>query len=195
MSVRLIELMCDRHVILIAATRIWPCDLAGDMSNCRDCGKDAPPGMHRITVLPAIDPRTTLAVHEAGHAVVHLAQGTPVDAAELGDERGHVEIGGDGTQWAEGTMAGAAAAKVRADRHGLTARAHLVDIAWSAREDFKILHDHGLSMVDINDALTLADDLVAIHWPAIERVADALLAAGRLSGAEVAAIAGLEVPA
>ncbi|BCY10960.1 hypothetical protein [Actinoplanes sp. L3-i22] len=119
-------------------------------------------------------------------------------AAELGETSnatigGHVTIGGDGQQTWEGVAAGACAVARWAARHGLTAPADRVDAASTGAGDFQLSHDHDVAKQDIARRMATADRLVVVHWPAIARVADALVTRGRLTGDEIAGLAGFGV--
>ncbi|GAA0529410.1 hypothetical protein GCM10010172_07610 [Paractinoplanes ferrugineus] len=97
---------------------------------------------------------------------------------------------------AKALMAGAAAVERWATRWAYPLDdADRVDVASGACSDFEVAWTCGLSVADAGAALREADRDVAEHWPAVERVADALLAAGRLSGEEIAAIARIGVAA
>lgn len=192
---RLIDLVCDRHREQILATRVWPAGhVLGGPDGCASCAALFPPGATRFAALPDLDNRTVLAVHEAGHAVIHTALGTAVDFAEVGGERGTVKTMKIGHR-VEAVLAGAAAVQMLADRNGLTAQADLLDVTWTAQHDFQDLLDHSVSVSSIGIFLDDAACFVEAHWTAIERVADGLLRRGRLDGDEIAGLAGLTVPA
>ena len=184
MTPRLIDLLCERHQMLVVDTRAWP----EQQGSCQHCNHDD----DSFVTLPDLPLLRTLAVHEAGHAVVHLTQGTPVDSVELTGLRGSVQIGGDGTQWLEGVLAGPGAVTMLAERHGLTAPADVVDAVWTGLFDFQMLYEQGCGE-EIERFISPADRLVAEHWRAIERVADAVLARGTLTGSEIAELAGCGV--
>lgn len=189
---RLIDFLCRTHRTIVVEGRYWPNGLIIDANTCHSCTEQVPPGEHQFVTLPGIDPYLTLAIHEAGHAVVHLAQGTPIDGAEMQGNRAVVHVGGDGSQQPEGTLAGAAAVRMRAIRHGLGSEADVADAVWTAHQDFQLLYDCGFTYYDVENLLEPTGDLVAEHWAAIERVADRLLVRGRLTGDEIADLAGLE---
>lgn len=196
MTARLIDFLCARHRRGILETRCWPADKCGENTWCQNCSNG------RGLLLPHLDSREQLAIHEAGHAVVHLLCGTVIDYAFIAEgdiaamtNPGGVHLNSDGYP-AKALMAGAAAVERWATRcaYPLDA-ADLVDIACAACTDFAIAWECGLSVEDAGAALREADGDVADHWSAIGRVAEALLAVGRLSGSEIASIAELEVTA
>lgn len=196
MSRRLIDLLCARHRSTVLDTRCWPADKCGENSWCMDCYTG-----HAI-LLPHLNSREQLAIHEAGHAVVHLLCGTRIDHAfiESGDIANMRNPGGvhlDSESYpAKALMAGAAAVELWATRWAYPIdNADLIDIACGAVSDFDIAWKCGLTVEDAGRALREADDDVATHWSAVERVAEALLSSSRLSGAEIAAIARIEAAA
>lgn len=74
MTLRLIDLMCDRHRTLILDTRMWP--FGRDEHGCMLCDT----GEHH-DVFPGIDVATEMAIHEAGHAIAYLHDGIHVTEA------------------------------------------------------------------------------------------------------------------
>jgi hypothetical protein len=185
---RLIDLLCDRHRQLVLDARTWA------TSDCFHCAKA---DSSEVAIFPGVDSREEMAVHEAGHAYAYLRVGIQVECVDLGgNERfaaytnafGHDQSGLAGLT---GLWAGPAATRVWLDRLGLLDDAASVDIAMSSRTDTRVViekaRDHGL----IAEACDLADRLMDRHFAAIERVADALLVRGRLSGEEIAALAQL----
>jgi hypothetical protein len=66
-----------------------------------------------------------------------------------------------------------------------------VDVAMSSRSDTACIRDNASGSGAMVEARVAADDLISDCWTSIERVADMLLARGRLSGDEIADLAGL----
>lgn len=197
MSLRLIDLMCERHRALILDARTWPADnppggICALRFPCPDCGSGEP------DLLPGLSLRRETVVHEAGHAVAYLAQGATVRHAQvaLHDPHGYVEFAMP-MEWKQGhrhvtaVLAGQAASRHWLDGMGMLDDAALVEVVYSSQADTASLGEAGIQADSIATALVAADALVTEHWPAIERVADALLARGRLDGAEIAALAGV----
>jgi hypothetical protein len=202
---RFIDLLCPWHRQYILETRVWPeRHDPGTGSSCRECRITAatvPEGWFRQ--LPGFDAREVAAIHETGHIVA---------VAVLGYTPGYITLEGSGrsgstahytadlpTDAVHGighaavVLAGEAATRrwlvcSRADTD-----ADLLDAVYGGKLDTEDLHTFGLSRVDVDVSLATADRLVAEHWPAVERVADMLLARGRLSGNEIADLAGMAV--
>lgn len=203
---RLIDLMCHRHQHLLITGRFWPADyIPGNHqpgnNSCHDCGiigATRPYGpIHADT--PGVNPTEEAAIHEAGHAVAYLTHNIHVDYASLapGDAEGsraHLSVLlGDSlntTAHRIGLWAGQSATLLWLDRQGLLDDAARIDVAWNAGLDSRDLWDCGVEAGVHDPARDDADRLVADRWDAIERVADMLLARGRLSGDEIAELAG-----
>ncbi len=214
MTLRLIDHLCPTHVE--AALDRWP--VAGDfgtlLNECFSCDMICrnlhPDGVYSIRVLPDLDSRTYEqgdAIHEAAHAVLGLRADMPLDCVVIAVRTDSVQAGPRShtrwhdystpvEQWAAMCWAGQRAHLRWLAGKDLDTRANRVDVASIGSSDTKLVLDaaemHGLSD-DIGWGLST--DLLDRHWNSIERVADALLGAGRLSGAEIADIAGIEVAA
>lgn len=150
----------------------------------------------KIQVEKSADFRWRCAVHEAGHCVARELLCGGVVFAEVGERNGTLGKVPDGTdQTAEGTahtcIAGVAAGEAEGlffgdirgvgnEEHGDVAQ--LVD--W--------LFDAGMAENTIYevliDARKDARKLIAAYFPAVESIADVLMAKGRIEGAEVASI-------
>ncbi len=200
---RLIDLMCDRHRDLILITRIWPEGyIAGNHNpgnnSCYDCGevgRRQPTG--KASLFPNLDDDETAAIHEAGHVVVVAAAGfTPLSAAlESSNREGSTahftaSVPADMLSSVERfaiTHGGVSGLWHWLRREGAADAANLIDAVNSGCLDFRDLD--GTAWQGDARPQVLADRLVAENWPAVERVADALLSRGRLDGAEIAAIA------
>lgn len=213
MTLRLIDHLCTLHAQ--QAELRWP--VAGDLAvlfdTCGSCDQLAaslhPEGVYSIRVLPDLDHRTYEhgdAIHEAAHAVLGLAADMPLNYAEIAARTDSMQAGPRShtkwhdyetpiEQWAAMCWSGLRAHMRWLTELGLDTRANRVDVVNMGCHDTKLVLDaartHGLP----NDiGWTLSADLLERHWPTIERVADALLAAGRLSGDEIAALARVGVP-
>jgi hypothetical protein len=146
----------------------------------------------------AID-RRAVAIHEAGHAVVALAFGhdvvlvtlgpSPDDARRLGlccsnrndDAMGRFEA-------AVVALAGPLAEQIFAG-HPRDVRAMMLGSSWKTDRANAENHLRRSSMArTLGDAALEAARLVMERWPAIVRVAEALLAQGELGGARIEAL-------
>lgn len=210
---RLIDHLCDRHTA--AALTRWP--VAGDLgtlldqcSACSDiAGRLHPTGSYSIRCLPTLDNRTyehSDAIHEAAHAVLGLAAGMPLeyamveprtDAIQVG-ARSHVRWGEyrtELTEWAAMVWAGQQAQRRWFTARGLDDDANMIDVSNQGAHDVKLILDaaaqHGVAE-DIG--WDLCGERLDEHWPSIERVADSLVARGRLSGAELADLVAVPCP-
>jgi hypothetical protein len=205
MMFRLADIMCARHKALILDTRLWPQNYtAGNHNpgnnsceNCADVGRQAPTGIP--TVLPHLEPVEHMAFHESGHAVVYLHLGVTVDYAALeaspdGAEgsQAHVSVDASGCSLV-GLWAGTAAARRWLLTRGVSDDADLIDVINGGHLDAREIHESGFGRRDVNAARDHADGLVNQNWSAIERVAAALLIRGRLTGDEIAELAGCGV--
>lgn len=204
---RLIDLMCDHHRNLIITGRLWPVGYSPGNhrpgnNSCNDCGiigAAQPSGPIRART-PGVRQAEDSAIHEAGHAIAYLAHGAVVDYAALepGDENGslaHISVGiGDAYHTAVhriGLWAGQAASLRWLDARGLLDDAARIDVVWNAGLDSRDLWDCGVTPGVHDPARDDADQLIAEHWSAIERVAEKLLAHGQLTGDEIVDLAGL----
>lgn len=150
------------------------------------------------------DSQLLIAAHEAGHAVVHLLLGHHVIDVEIGTASGDgfTEQAYGATQFADldtsvladlvGTAAGEAAVlhhlkKQRHDDAEAVART-------SAEHDRRNAYDIALhTTLPAGIDLAVASRLVALHWDAVERVAEALCKTpgGRLNSRQILAAANL----
>lgn len=204
---RLSAITCDHHVGYAMTEYHFPAGFSlGDESDCQDCRL----ALWRLngTALAfshlSKQQRATLnAVHEAGHAVLHVAFGHTVNFAMVADDPdqpgviGNVNFDAYSTalRVAASTWAGREAVLRQLDRWRALDDASLVDAAYAMRGDWALLADLGLGEAQLEAARLTAVESVVEHWPSIERVADGLLACGQLTGDEVAALAQIEVAA
>lgn len=211
-TLRLIDLMCERHRRLVLDTRLWPAGyIPGNHrpgnNSCDDCavvGALMPSGRMGPN-LPGVDIVEEASVHEAGHAVAYLAHGVLVEFAALepGDapgSTGHVSLDLPGRWYSTtphliGLWAGQAASLWWLESMRGLDDAAKIDLVATSVSDTAMLFEHAPRHQDIAVARGRADDLVRRHWSSIERVADALLARGRLTGDEIAVLAGMTCPA
>jgi hypothetical protein len=187
---RLIDYLCDRHQQHILDTHTWPDDWRFG-AYCTNCGSAS-----QVLQLPHLDPNQQLAIHEAGHAVAHLTVGTRLLYASLNADDFNGEVAGgvrfeDGPYDAVALMAGAAAVSHWARMFGPLSDADWVDVVFGASHDFRDAYNEGLTVAEAAGVGLRANILVSGRWDAIERVADMLLVRGRLSGAEIADLAGM----
>lgn len=193
--------MCERHQQTVLADRIWPIGYKpGDTTTCYGCRRVEHPFAY-VRPFPRFGQIENEAIHECGHVVLALAHGFIVDYVALessgrGGSTAHwsgrttEQASLNSTEFAQVTVAGEAAVRHWLFREGEATAANLVDAAFGGlldAEDLAAMTWGGTPQ----DALARADILVADHWPAIERVADMLLARGRLAGDEIADVAGL----
>lgn len=186
---RLIDLMCDRHRDQVLDTRLW----VEETADCLRCSTSTA----EVALLPHLDAQLCIAAHEAGHAVAYLVLGQQVTGAEVtSDGRGTVSFITSSPQPA-GVWAGPAALLHMLETGGSVTDADRIDVIATANvganSDATQLTAMAADGVDIWAARDVADVLVAKHWPAVTRVAEALLDRGRLSGADVAQLADLDV--
>ena len=184
---RAADMVCDPHRAEILHTRLWP---AG-YTTCADCQRllrHAPSS--GIPLLPHLDADHFVSVHEAGHAVVYLHFGIGVHYATLTPgPAGHVSVDLPSGQYIPaGLWAGMAAVRRLLLNEGTPTDTDLIDVANNGFHDAKLLHRSGLLAREIEAARDHADEIADQQWPAIERVASALLGRGRLSGKEIAAL-------
>lgn len=210
MTARLIDHLCTTHAV--QAQSRWPIaggysDLLDDCHRCRDKAADLHPlGSYSIRSLPDFDHRTydlVTALHESAHAVLGLIAEMPLNYAEIRPRTDEIDTKPGGCvnwgefltpmdEWAAMVWAGQRAQMCWLTASGLDSAANRVDVTHIGCDDtrrvLQAASGHGLS-----DDLgwDLCGDRLEQYWPVIEWVADALLAAGRLTGDEIAAIAGL----
>jgi hypothetical protein len=206
---RLIDVLCGRHAD--RAQQRWPVpgDLFALFDKCGTCNFIAynrTGGTVAIRSLPDLDHRTyeyATCLHEASHAVIGLAARIPVNFVVVVPRTGELqtEPGGQTNvgefsvpfdQWAAMMWAGQRAQMRWLRSAGWDTPANRVDVANLGWDDTRrVLDDAAKHGLPDDVGWELCGELLDLRWPAVERVADALLTAGRLSGDEVAAIAGL----
>ncbi len=209
MSFRLIDIMCDDHRTTILTTRIWPRDYRSHKPGiepchaCNEVGARFP--YEYADMQPGLDRREAAAFHEAGHVVAALAAGwAPIYLSMSPSGRAgstaHYQV--DCLDYHVGSfghavmaLAGGSAVWRWMRQQGCRSDAYLVDAVSTGLSDVEEMFERGWSVADLAGCVRDADGLVDRHWPAIERVAAEALSRGRLDGAEIAAIAGIEVAA
>lgn len=203
-TLRIVDLMCDWHRTLISRTRLWPIgyipgnhDRDGNNSchQCAEVGRRQPSG--RWQVLPDLDPRQAAAIHEAGHVVAYLHLGICVAGASLTPSDGneewstaHVTMdyrpGQAGTiDDVVGLWAGQSASLCWLAILGDDGPANWYDAIVSSENDCQKIANADLRSDNRMAARDRADELVARHWDAVERVAAALLDRTTLNAAEL----------
>lgn len=210
MTLRLIDHLCTSHAI--QAQSRWP--IAGGLADlfdrCHQCHHIAedlhPMGTYSIRSLPDFDHHTydqVTALHEAAHAVLGLAAGMPLNYAEIRPRTDEIDSGPGGCvnwgdysipidKWAAMVWAGQRAQMRWLTASGLDTAANRVDVTNLGCDDTRrVLDAAGERNLPESIGWDLCADLLDLHELAIERVADALLAAGRLSGDEIAALSGV----
>lgn len=201
---RLIDFICDHHRTSILRTRIWPVDCPVDSyapvgRSCKRCADRQAVGT--AVVLPRLDDRANQAIHEAGHVVTALAceyadvsvsmrgSGRPGSAAHF---RARVtDAQRDSTGRAVMALAGVAASWRWARQHGCTSDDDMVDVIAGGALDIEDMQERGWSIDQLARLMPDADAVVELHWDAIQRVADRLLACDHLEGEELVALADL----
>lgn len=186
---RLIDTLCRPHRTLILEARMWPAGPA--VAECPDCsyaGAD-------IEFLPGMDERQELAIHEAGHAFSLVRDGLHVEYATLAvNDRfaAHTNFVADdpgSLDTLTGLWAGYMATRTWLSRLGRLDAAAEVDVAQGARSDAAFIYSATLDTGLIDEARLRAEWVVDRHFARIERVADELLTAGKLTGDQVDAAA------
>lgn len=185
MTDRLIDLLCPAHRAETLGTRCWP----AAFPFCDDCAtvNPVPPP------LPGIDPAREMAIHEAGHAVLFLDLGIHVIEVSAGAGHGYaaftntVDYDQSNLPGLIGRWAGQAATMHWLRETGQLDDAATVDLAAVSRSDTAAILTHGHTDL-IFEARGIADRMSARRWPAIEAVAELLIARGSLTAAEVAAV-------
>ena len=126
--------------------------------------------------------------HEAGHAVVAAALGTPIKRASLGEVWTLVRFGCPHAQRDQAIIALAGAeAETKHCGYSLDRQAELWSVAW-ATDLASAVRD--LDRAAIAPAIGQARQLVSEHWRSIEVVAQALLERGELTGDDIRALIG-----
>lgn len=182
MTERLIDLLCRRHVGQILDTTLWPREWRSS-AVCSDCEGGFLP------MLPQVDMDWQVAVHECGHAIVHLVTGSTVtlvtlDPADLPvNAAAGVRFSNPGGSYdAAALMAGRAASSFWLRLEEELSEADLVDLAFGAQHDFVAAYDGGLTDDHVLLALDRAHDMVEDSWADIERLTGLLVARRRLTG-------------
>lgn len=189
MTVRLIDLMCTLHRDYTLRTRMWP--FGTDMTNCARCDL-----REAADVFPGVDVLKEAAVHEAGHAIAYLTDGLHVEEVNLaGNERfaayTNVEEHPRGSLVGlTGLWAGPAAVRAWLERAHLLDDATEIDIAMSSRTDTALIASAAETGL-VDEALERADRLAGSRMWAINRVAESLTVHHRLTGAQIAELAGM----
>jgi ATP-dependent Zn protease len=132
--------------------------------------------------------RETVAWHEAGHAVIAAVLGSEIKTVSLNDaivlERPrHVTVD-DGLNGAIIALAGPITEMRRFNYKEL-------ERCWASGWSGDLANARQRYAGNLGEAFRRADHLLRRHWRAVERVADALLARGELSGAEVRRLAAV----
>jgi hypothetical protein len=200
---RLIEITCDSHISYALSEHHLPLGFTpGERSDCNGC-RDALSRLNGAALAfshISKQQRSILnAVHEAGHAVLHILFGHVVNYAMVADDPdasgviGSVNFDAYTTAYrlAITTWAGREAVLLQLDQWDALDDASRVDAAYAVRGDWEFLTGLGLGQLELEPSRVCAGELVAEHWPAVERVADALLARGRLTGDDITDVAGL----
>lgn len=144
---------------------------------------------------------TAIAIHEAGHAVAHLAGGRAhLVSIRLSDDltTGHpgavdaISYDLHGRARVIADCAGERAVDMWLHRTGLwtPTRAVAAEIG-GCSDRAGALEVPGMTHALLRDMHDPTDDLLAAHWGQVEAVAEAVLHAGYLTGDEAAAITGL----
>ncbi|OKI16608.1 hypothetical protein [Streptomyces sp. CB03911] len=158
-------------------------------------------GSRDLYNLPDDQYRRVVAIHEAGHAIAHLAGGNAhLIHASISDDL-DAEITGTVKAWSYDLHAPAAVITDCAGERAVDKWLHLSGL-WTderaiaaeigARSDRALaLNVPGMTQALLRGMHTPTDDLLAAHWPSVEAVAEALISARHLTGDQVARITGL----
>jgi hypothetical protein len=189
---RLIDTLCGAHQALILGARMWPAGTA--LTDCRDC-TDLLLAAGVVEYSHGVDEREELAIHEAGHAFTYLRDDLPVQYVTLArNDRfaAHTsfEIFHPGSlDTLTGMWAGYTATRTWLSRLGQLDAAAEVDLANSARSDAAFICSATSDPDLIGEAKERAEWVIGRHFARIERVAEALLAAGRMTGEQIDEVA------
>ncbi|MCX5209794.1 hypothetical protein OG689_10910 [Kitasatospora sp. NBC_00240] len=145
--------------------------------------------------------RTSVAIHEAGHAIAHLAGGNAhLVHVSLADDL-DVEVNGAVEAWSYDRHAPAAVIADCAGERAVDMWLHIAGLWTDERAIAAEIAAHfdralALAVPGMTHALLRGmhdptDDLLAAHWPSVEAVAEALITARHLTGDQVAHITGL----
>lgn len=194
------DLLCHTHRQSILATLTWPAGFeAGPCSPCADCRRTAASvasGMYLPFDSSEHDIHRLAAEHEAGHVVANLLHGNLIDVVDLGEP----DLGGLVTGLARveilfinpgsraiTTWAGTLAHRDGLRRRGLLHDDNAIGCASTARLDAQWLLANTTAKESAT-AMAAARDLVREHWEHIDHLAGVLLANGRMTGDEIAAV-------
>lgn len=194
---RLIDIICGQCSDRILNAQVWL-----PRRNCDDCAERGArhAGSHGSN-LPHLDGRESAAIHEAGHVVTGLAceyticyaslesSGRPGSTAHYSARIFAYQQGSSGH--AVMGLTGSVATRRWARSQGCTSDADLLEAINTGLSDVQEMYELGWSFDDLASRVPDAYTVVDMHWRAIERVAEALLSAGRLDGERVVEIAGL----
>jgi hypothetical protein len=209
-TLRLIDHLCEHHAG--AALHRWP--VAGDfgylLDQCYRCWSRSaalhPEDTYSIRLLPDLGLRVydyVTALHESAHAVLGMVAGMPLNYAQIVPRTEDVQEGiggnvnwGDCTTpaepWAAMVWAGQQAQLRWLVAERLDTPPNRVDVANLGWDDTRrVLEAAAERRLPLDMGWDLSGDLLDEHWSSVERVADALLAAGHLPGEEIAVIARL----
>jgi hypothetical protein len=198
---RLIDITCGSHIAYALSEHHLPLGFQlGEHSQCDDC-RLALSSLNGTALafshLPRWQRAKLNAVHESGHAVLHVVFGHVVNFATVADDPDSAGVIGNvnfdayttADRMAATAWAGREAVLHQLDRWESLDDASLLDAAYGMRGDWALLTDLGMSHGELETSRASAADLVAEHGQAIDRVAAALLARGRLTGYEIAGLA------
>jgi hypothetical protein len=194
---RLIDIICGRCSDRILNARAWPAP-----RNCADCAGIAArhadnPGSN----LGHLDGRESAAIHEAAHVVTGLACEYTICYASLepsdrpGSGAHYVARIFNYQQGSSGHavmgLAGSLATRRWVRSQGCTSDADMLEAINTGLSDVQEMYELGWSSDDLASRVPDAEAVVDLHWASIERVAEALLSAGRLEGDRIAELAAL----
>lgn len=208
MNLRLIDHLCPVHAD--AVRRRWP--IAGSLSDlfdqCPSCNDRTaelhPSGRYTIRTLPDLDNRTYeegSAFHEAGHAVLGLAAGMPLNYVQVEARTDGIQDGFGGCvnwgdystpveQWAAMCWAGQQAQMRWLRALNLDTAANVADVVNLAWDDTRrVLHEVRRVGLGEGAGWSLCEQLLDRWWPTVEDVAFALAADLYLPGDQVRGIA------
>jgi hypothetical protein len=201
---RLMDITCAIHIGYALTQHHLPLGFTlGEESDCGEC-RDALARLDGTALAfchVSKQQRAVLnAIHEAAHAVLHVAFGHVVNFAMVADPDaagviGNVNFDAYDTAYniAAASWAGHEAVLFQLDRWGALDDASRVDATYAVRGDREYMSGLGLDRGDLEACRVSAGNQVGDHWAAIERVADVLLARGRLTGDEIVEIAAIPV--
>lgn|GEM_PF-1754546 len=192
---RVRDFVCAGHRKEIAETLMWPA-LWGMCPDCRRAYRALPAGA-AVDLLPhAGGWKRALAVHEAGHAVTYLHLGVGVNYITVlegknGGQGGTTSIALPPDQLVPAGLWAGFAAERRLLLPGEPEEADLIDLASGSRHDALKLIAACSTFDEIVAARLRAAEIADRYADAIDRVAVALVEAGRLAGDQIADLAGI----